>query len=69
MKEAQLWNVWLCLLIDFNLEFGPLQDDHRFAHIQGAMRTLADKVAAEAPVFVEAAGDIITDMKSDGFEL
>lgn len=68
LRDSEIWNLWLCLLIDFNLEFGPLQDDMRFAQIQGAMESLSGQPIHACPLFMSKVRDICQECSNAGIE-
>ena len=67
LNDLGLWNLWLLLLVTWNLEFGPHRDSER----RNQIRTLLDTVYKfrkphEVPIFEAAAPTIAAELEAAG---
>ena len=70
LKGANLWKLWVSMMISWNLHHGPDRDDIRYHQVREAMQTM---LASDSPhtstLFAEFCPRIQKDLQSSGVTL
>ena len=64
LKDLRAWNLFLLLLICWNLVFGPNKDEERYNQIRAALKHLFEHSSpAQCPLFQELAGRMVEELE------
>jgi hypothetical protein len=70
LSQNQLYGMWLCLVISYNLTFGSDKDEQRFLQIRQAMEAcFRDRRPCDVPLFLSFCQGILEDLQRMGVEL
>lgn len=65
LRSTKLWDLWLLLMVSWNLEYGPWMEERRKAELQEA--TIYTRFSlAEVPLYTEMAPMIIAELEAGG---